>query len=204
MFALPSRSVAASSRICCSVPRWIENCGHLYPASTPRGSLQIGLPCLEKYASSLVRTAAASRASCRPSSISSRTACGSTLMPTPSGFSSETLSNTLAGTPIWCRLSASVSPPMPPPAMSTVMLRPCYALLLHGRHDRGGGSGQLRRRGGDPPRPGHSRERGGRAEESDDPDQPAVGTDLAKIDRGVAAGPVRAHQPPEEADHVVM
>ena len=32
-----------------------------------------------------------------PSSISSRTACGSTLMPTPSGFSSETLSNTLAG-----------------------------------------------------------------------------------------------------------
>src|SRR5438270_8080762 len=43
-------------------------------------------------------------------------------MPTPSGFNAATLSNTLAGTPIWCRLSASVSPPMPPPAMSTVMV----------------------------------------------------------------------------------
>src|SRR5438876_6332308 len=124
MFSLPSRSTAASSRICCSVPRWIENCGHLYPASTPRASLQIGLPCFEKYASSLVRTAAASSRSCRPSSISSRTACGNTLMPTPSGFSSDTLSNILAGTPIWCRLSASVNPPMPPPAMRTVMMRP--------------------------------------------------------------------------------
>ena len=70
----------------------------------------------------------ASSWSCRPSSISSRTACGSTLMPTPSGLSSGTLSNTLAGTPIWCRLSASVSPPMPPPAMRTVMIRPCYCL----------------------------------------------------------------------------
>src|SRR5216684_4052104 len=90
----------------------------------PRGSLQIGLPCFEKYASSRVRTADASIASCKPSSINSRTACGSTLMPTPSGFNSDTLSNTFAGTPIWCRLSASVSPPMPPPAMSTVMTKP--------------------------------------------------------------------------------
>src|SRR6266481_3067782 len=64
------------------------------------GSLQIGLPCLEKYASSLVRTPDASSWLSRPSSISSRTACGSRLMPTPSGFNSETLSNTLAGTPI--------------------------------------------------------------------------------------------------------
>jgi hypothetical protein len=30
----------------------------------------------------------------------------------------------LAGTPIWCRLSANVSPPMPPPAINTVILRP--------------------------------------------------------------------------------
>ena len=52
--------------------------------------------------------------------------------------------------------------------------------------------------------PGNSRQRRGRAEESDDSDQPAVGADLAKIDRRVAAGSVRAHQAPEEADHVVM
>src|SRR6476659_3408876 len=106
----------------------------------PRGSLQIGLPCLEKYASSLVRTPDASSWLSRPSSINSRTACGSTLMPTPSGFSSETLSNTLAGTPIWCRLSARVSPPMPPPAMRTVMT----CLAIQGLDDMTGGRGQLR------------------------------------------------------------
>ena len=89
-----------------------------------------------------MRTADASSRSCRPSSISSRTACGSTLMPTPSGFSSATLSNTRAGTPIWCRLSASVSPPMPPPAMRTVMIRPRYPACVMARR-RGGG--QLRR-----------------------------------------------------------
>jgi hypothetical protein len=66
----------------------------------PRGSLQIGLPCLEKNASSLVRTPDASSLSSSPSSINSRTACGSTLIPTPSGFSAGTLSNTLAATPI--------------------------------------------------------------------------------------------------------
>src|SRR5882757_4286362 len=47
-----------------------------------------------------LRTPDASSWLSRPSSISSRTACGSRLMPTPSGFNSETLSNTLAGTPI--------------------------------------------------------------------------------------------------------
>jgi hypothetical protein len=31
-----------------------------------------------------------------------------------------------------------------------------------------------------------------------------VGTDLAKVDRGVATGSIRAHQAPEEADHIVM
>ena len=46
-------------------------------------------------------------ASSRPSSVSSRTACGSMLMPTPSGFTSGTLSNTRHGTPIWWRLNAS-------------------------------------------------------------------------------------------------
>src|SRR5271163_2257869 len=94
----------------------------------PRGSLQIGLPCLEKYASSRVRTPEASSFSRRPSSINSRTACGSTLIPTPSGFSSDTLSKTLAEMPIWCRLSAKVSPPMPPPAISTVILFPFYVM----------------------------------------------------------------------------
>src|SRR5690349_10077501 len=58
-------------------------------------------------------------------------------MPTPSGFNSGTLSNTVAATPIWWRLSASVSPPMPPPAMRMVMVRPfdCW------RHGTAGGEG---------------------------------------------------------------
>src|ERR1700733_12910486 len=100
----------------------------------PRGSLQIGLPCLEKNASSPVRTPDASNRSSRPSSINSRTACGSTLMPTPSGFNAGTLSKTLAAMPIWCRLSASVSPPMPPPAMRTVMNAPqMWMASWHGR-----------------------------------------------------------------------
>src|SRR5882672_827126 len=114
----------------------------------PRGSLQIGLPCLEKYASSRVRTPEASSRSSRPSSISSRTACGSTLIPTPSGLNSDTLSNILAATPIWCRLSASVNPPIPPPAISTVMIRPRWqALSWHGSAAVGNCEGGYRRRG---------------------------------------------------------
>src|SRR5947209_7281427 len=71
---------------------------------------------------------AASSSPSRPSSISSRQACGSTLMPTPSGFSSATLSKMRQGTPIWWRLSASVSPPIPPPAIRTVIIDvPCQS-----------------------------------------------------------------------------
>jgi hypothetical protein len=55
-------------------------------------------------------------------------------------------------------------------------------LLLPGRHDMRGGRGQLRRAATSPHGPGGLRERRGRAEEPDDFDQPAVGTDLAKID----------------------
>src|SRR5688500_15272026 len=56
-------------------------------------------------------------------------------MPTPSGFNSGTLSKIRHGTPIWCRLSASVSPPMPPPAMRTVMSAPLPKSQLG--HDTG-------------------------------------------------------------------
>src|SRR6516165_8526063 len=57
--------------------------------------------------------------SARPSSVSSRMPCGSRLMPTPSGWISGAVSNTRADTPAWCRLSAKVSPPTPPPTIST-------------------------------------------------------------------------------------
>src|SRR5689334_13251165 len=40
-------------------------------------------------------------------------------MPTPKGFSSPTASSTRHGTPICCRVRATLSPPIPPPAMST-------------------------------------------------------------------------------------
>ncbi len=117
MFSLPSRSVAVSSRICCSVPRWIENCGHLYTGLDAARLAPDRLAVLGEIGEArLVRTACASSLSCRPSSISSRTACGSTLMPTPSGLQlGHALEDPGTGTPIWCRLSASVSPPMPPP-----------------------------------------------------------------------------------------
>ena len=40
-------------------------------------------------------------------------------MPTPSGSTSGAASNTRAEMPAWCRLSASASPPMPPPMIRT-------------------------------------------------------------------------------------
>src|SRR5260221_181364 len=55
----------------------------------------------------------------KPRSCSSRTAFGCRLMPTPSGCSCATDSNTMQGTPIWCSVRAVAMPPMPPPAMST-------------------------------------------------------------------------------------
>src|SRR5882757_8216610 len=63
--------------------------------------------------------ACVANASCRPSSLSSRMACGRRLMPTPSGSTSGAVSNTRAEMPAWCRLSASASPPMPPPTIRT-------------------------------------------------------------------------------------
>lgn len=56
----------------------------------------------------------------RPRSNSSRTALGCRLMPTLTGRISCALSNTVNGTPIWCNVRASVSPPMPPPAINTL------------------------------------------------------------------------------------
>src|SRR3981081_4143212 len=63
--------------------------------------------------------ACAASASCRLSSLSSPMACGSRLMPTPSGSTSGAASNTRAEMPAWCRLSASASPPTPPPTIRT-------------------------------------------------------------------------------------
>src|SRR5262245_1647733 len=45
--------------------------------------------------------------------------CGSRLMPTPSGWIPGADSNTRQEMPAWCRLSASVSPPIPPPTIRT-------------------------------------------------------------------------------------
>ena len=44
-FATPRRSRTASSSVICNSPRWIEYCGHRYPAAFPRGSDQIRWPC---------------------------------------------------------------------------------------------------------------------------------------------------------------
>src|SRR6185369_11975033 len=54
----------------------------------------------------------------RPSAVSSRMPCGSSVMPTPSSFTSGAPSYTRQGMPRWCRASASVSPPMPPPTIA--------------------------------------------------------------------------------------
>ena len=64
--------------------------------------------------------AASARAS-SPSAHSSSLACGSTLIPAPSGRNSVVASNTRAGIPARCNVNASVSPPMPAPTMITSM-----------------------------------------------------------------------------------
>ncbi len=53
------------------------------------------------------------------SSYRARTAFGWRLIPTPRGLSSATASSTRQGTPICCNVRATLSPPIPPPAMST-------------------------------------------------------------------------------------
>src|SRR6478672_13935794 len=91
---------------------------------------------------------------------------------------------------------------MPPPAMRTVMLRPSYCLRVMTWE---AARGQLRRRPAEGlTAPGYSTERWRGTEEAGDLDQPAIGTDFAKIDRSVPAGAIRAHQAPEEADQIVM
>jgi hypothetical protein len=65
----------------------------------PRGSLQIGLPRLEKYASSWVRTLDAEPVAQAELDQFAHRVC-QYVMPTPSGFNLDTLSNTLAGIPI--------------------------------------------------------------------------------------------------------
>src|SRR5215469_4130217 len=63
----------------------------------------------------------------RPSAVSSRMACGSSVMPTPNSFTSGAASYTRQVRPRWCRASASVSPPMPPPMIAMSMSRPSGA-----------------------------------------------------------------------------
>src|SRR5215207_6322925 len=58
-------------------------------------------------------------ASARPSAVSSAMAAGWMLMPTPSGRIRAADYSTTAPMPRACRARAAVSPPMPPPAMTT-------------------------------------------------------------------------------------
>src|SRR5215510_15448349 len=58
-----------------------------------------------------------------PSSLSSLEACGRILMPTPSGLISGADSYTRELMPARCRARASVNPPMPPPMISTSIIR---------------------------------------------------------------------------------
>jgi hypothetical protein len=115
----PSRARTASSRIICSSPRWIEYCGQRYPMFRPDAKPQIRLPCRSKCTCSAVGIPVAASASPRPSSVSSRTACGIRLMPTPSGRSVTAASMTSTSIPAACSESAAVSPPMPAPATIT-------------------------------------------------------------------------------------
>src|SRR5690242_5391313 len=65
--------------------------------------------------------ATAASAGSRPSSASSRLACGSRLMPTPSGLISGAASKIRQGIPARCSLSPRVRPPMPAPTITTSM-----------------------------------------------------------------------------------
>src|SRR5829696_6047447 len=62
--------------------------------------------------------AVAARASPRPSPMSSATAAGWMLIPTPSGLISGAASSTVARSPRACSASAVASPPIPPPAIT--------------------------------------------------------------------------------------
>src|SRR5919107_95862 len=65
--------------------------------------------------------AGAASARCRPNPERMRTAPARMLMPTPSGFSSLTASNTSTWKPARWRHIAAVKPPMPAPAMAIFM-----------------------------------------------------------------------------------
>jgi hypothetical protein len=85
----------------------------------PRGSAQTCWPCLLKKRSASIGAATRARCSSSPSSASSRTALGCRLMPKPSASIRGAASKTLAAMPAAWRLNAAVSPPMPPPTMTT-------------------------------------------------------------------------------------
>src|SRR5262245_59748072 len=61
---------------------------------------------------------AASTSSATPSAVNSRMACGSSVIPTPSSFTSGARSYTVQGMPRRWRFSASERPQMPPPTMA--------------------------------------------------------------------------------------
>ena len=89
----------------------------------PLAKPQIRLPCRSKCTISAVGMPVASSSSPRPSSVSSRTACGIRLMPTPSGRSEAAESITIASIPAACSDSAAESPPIPAPATITRIKR---------------------------------------------------------------------------------
>ena len=66
-----------------------------------------------------VRSHSTSAAEGSFSAASTRTECGSRLMPTPSGRRADTDSKTVHRRPAACSASAVTSPPMPPPIMAT-------------------------------------------------------------------------------------
>ena len=85
----------------------------------PLAKPQIRLPCRSKCTISAVGMPVASSSPPRPSSVSSRTACGIRLIPTPSGRSAAAESITIASIPAACSESAAESPPIPAPATIT-------------------------------------------------------------------------------------
>src|SRR3569833_2071845 len=88
-------------------------------------------PCRSMRSISRAGIPVAANASARPSSVSSRTACGCRLMPTPSGSRARTASTTSTSAPAACRLSADVRPALPAPTTRTFNSGGGYGVVAH-------------------------------------------------------------------------
>ena len=119
MRSAPMRASAAACRMVCSAPRWMEICGHRYPAARPRGSSHIGSPRLVKYASVEGVDAIGGEIVGQSECIEFAHGVGQQVDPDTEcldAIDAFEHPDRKAGA---CRLRAAVRPPIPPPAMMT-------------------------------------------------------------------------------------